>query len=46
MVREYDTNFASRYDSKKNIAENMLGIINEYYQRAVAAWENDKAVAN
>ena len=46
MVREYDTNFASRYDSKKNIAENMLGIINEYYQRAVAAWENDKAAAN
>ena len=46
MVREYDTNFASRYDSKKNITENMLGIINEYYQRAVAAWENDKAVAN
>ncbi len=46
MVREYDTNFASRYDSKKNIAENMLGIINEYYQRAVAAWENDTASGN
>ena len=46
MVREYDTNFASRYDSKKNIAENMLGVINEYYQRAVAAWKTDNTAAN
>ena len=46
MVREYDTNFTSRYDSKKNIAENMLGVINEYYQRAVAAWKTDNTAAN
>ena len=41
MVREYDTNFASRYDSKKSVAENMLGVINEYYGRAVATWKTD-----
>ena len=41
MVREYDTNFASRYDSKKSVAENMLGVINEYYGRAVATWKTE-----
>ena len=45
MVREYDTNFASRYDSKKNVAENLLGVINEYYQRAVATWKTDGTAA-
>ena len=45
MVREYDTNFASRYDSKKNVAENLLAVINEYYQRAVATWKTDGTAA-
>lgn len=41
MLRDYDTNFASRYDSKKNVAENILKVINEYYQRAVDTWKTD-----
>ncbi len=42
MVREYDTNFTSRYDSRKNTAETLLGVINEYYAQAVSSWTDAK----
>lgn len=38
MVREYDTNFTSRYDTYSTPAKNMLSIINDYYQQAVEDW--------
>ena len=41
MVREFDTNFASRYDAKAGTAEALLGVINEYYQNAVSQWKTE-----
>ena len=39
MVRAYNTNFTSMYDTYKNAAQNLLGVINEYYQTAVSSWQ-------
>ena len=41
MVREYDTNFTSRYDTGAAKAEALLGVINEYYQNAVSQWKTE-----
>ena len=38
MVREYNRNFASMYDTYKNSAQNLLKVINQYYQVAVSEW--------
>ena len=42
MVREYDSNFTSRYDAKKSSAEALLTVINEYYAEAVSKWADAK----
>ncbi len=38
MVRAYNTNFTSMYDTYKNSAQGLLDVINEYYQAAVSDW--------
>ena len=38
MVRAYNTNFTSMYDTYKNAAQGLLNVINEYYQAAVSDW--------
>lgn len=38
MVREYNRSFASMYDTYKNSAQNLLRVINQYYQAAVSEW--------
>lgn len=39
MIRQFDTNFTSRYDRYKTSAEMMLKIINEEYTAAVESWK-------
>ncbi len=39
MIRQFDTNFTSRYDTYKMSAEMMLKIINEEYMAAVENWK-------
>ena len=39
MVREFNTNFTSMYDTYKNSAQALLDLINEYYQVAVSNWQ-------
>ena len=42
MIRNYDRNFASMYDSYKNSATALLNVINEYYGKAVDQWAAEK----
>ena len=42
MIRNYDRNFASMYDSHKNAATALLSVINEYYGKAVDQWTAEK----
>ena len=42
MIRNYDRNFASMYDSYKNTATALLNVINEYYGKAVDQWAAEK----
>ncbi len=42
MIRNYDRNFASMYDSHKNSATALLSVINEYYGKAVDQWTAEK----
>ena len=39
MLRDYQTNFTSMYDTYKNAAEITLGVINNFYAEAVAEWQ-------
>lgn len=39
MVQRGDSNFTSMFDTYKNAAQNLLDVINEYYQAAVADWQ-------
>ena len=39
MVREFDTNFASRYEKYRPASENLLAVINDCYARAVDEWK-------
>ncbi len=39
MTQRGDSNFTSMYDTYKNSAVNLLNVINEYYQAAVAEWQ-------
>ena len=39
MIRNYDRNFTSMYDSYKNAAQLTLNVINEYYSNAVDQWK-------
>lgn len=39
MVREYNTNFTSVYETYKTPAETLLSVINEYYAKAVSEWQ-------
>lgn len=39
MVRENDSNFTSRYETYRPVAETMLKTINNYYAEAVSIWE-------
>lgn len=39
MLREYQTNFASMYDTYRPAAEATLKVINQFYGEAVAEWE-------
>ncbi len=38
MVRAYNTNFTSMYDTYKNSAQGLLDVINQFYQVAVSDW--------
>lgn len=42
MIRNFDRNFTSMYDSYKNTAANILGVINDYYNNAVDQWVAEK----
>jgi hypothetical protein len=39
MLRDFNNNFASMYDTYKNTAEATLSVINEYYTNAVSEWQ-------
>ena len=39
MIRNFDRNFTSMYDSYKNSAQALLTVINEYYGKAVDQWK-------